>query len=162
MKNFIVMFCFMHFVFLQTSFIEKKLENASVALIDVLEHVHKNYIPSPQEYVDIIDEHIDDLFDRALAENGKSMRMYTFISLDISFDSYSSKDIKYIFYSLLYAEIDPAVLTSMNIEDVDCLKKTVSKKILELYENKKIGIEEIRSGCYVACVESGTQSIHAV
>lgn len=159
MKKFIFLILIFQIIFLYPSFEQTKIEQATVALVDVLEHVHQNYIPCPEGNIHEVNNHVDDLFDRAMQASGKSMRMYTFISINFFFDNQHKKDLSYMFYALLYAEVDPAVLATMTPDDIKKLKKTVSSKLVGLYEDRKIGIDQIASGCYVACVESGVEQI---
>ncbi len=157
-KIFLTMFlvnCF----FVKANFLENKLEHASVVLVDVLEHVCEQYMPCPQENVDDVRMHVKNLIQEAKDELGKSMRMYTFITLYFYFDKVDNGPTSYAFNSLLYVEIDPAQLVTFLPKDLDELEITLTQKLIEFYESKKIGIEKVFDGCFVACVQSGVEVI---
>lgn len=159
MKKIIFSIFLVNFLFIKTDFIENKIEQASVVLVDVLEHVYENYIPCPQQNVDDITIHVKDLIQDAKKQLGKSMRMYTFITLSFCFEHVGTEQKTYVFNSLLYVEIDPAYLVALPQNDVDQLEIILTQKLIEFYESKKIGIEKVFNGCYVACVQSGVEVI---
>ncbi len=159
MKKIAFVFLLINCFALNTIGIEHKIERATVAMVDILEHVQKNYIPCPPENIEGIHQQIKDLIHDAILKDGESMRLYTFIGLDFRFDTISDNNRSYSFNTLLYVEVDPKELKSLSSENLNQLAAKLTENLIEFYEHKKIGIKKIFKGCYVACVQSGIEEI---
>jgi hypothetical protein len=140
------------------SFLQKKLDTATIVMVDIVEEIEKNYQTCSSENIDEIKTQVHELMQAALDKKDTSMRLYSFITVSYTFNLKKNND-SYLYFVLLCAEINPSILQNKSDEQIKILELLLSDKAIELYEDRKIQTAQILPDCYVSCVQIGVEKI---